>query len=264
MGLDFRRINVLPPQVRDFLFIKLIPQKLFFRFNIDPITLRGPSGHKCVRGYFPKDENMALIEVRLNPEDEDPLFQCQLSLEELFRSVNLDWIEMNDITKERFNVDKAQEGKETLGGVFQRNLEEEIKAMQAGLAPGMVRPGLGLFGKFVRCLEEFTSFLGLNTITLEALFYHTAVMFERYGFTYLKGLKMMQTIGKEFRPQGKLFSGLDGSTPFRQRGMEVTARTRSWAIHDGILKDVLGMEWIPPRMYKLVGKHHGINTFWGS
>mgnify|MGYP000455522612 CR=1 FL=1 len=264
MALDFRRINALPPNIRDFLFLKLIPKEILLRFNIDPITFKGPSGHKCVRGYFPKDENMALIEIRLNPEDEDPLFQCQLSLEEHFRSVNLDWIQMNDVTKERFNVDKTQEGKETLYGISRRNVEEEVKAMLAGLAPGMVRPGLGLFGKFLNCLEEFTSFLGLNTITLDALFYHTAILFERQGFTYLKGLKMMQTIGKEFKPQGRLCLGLDGSTPFRRRGMELTARARSWAIHDGILKDVLGMEWIPPRMYKLVGKYHSIDTFWGG
>jgi hypothetical protein len=264
MALDFRRINALPSHIRDFLFLKLIPNEIFLRFNIDPVTLKGPSGYKCVRGYFPKDKNLALIEIRLDPQDEDPIFQCQLSLEEHFRSVNLDWIVMNDITKERFNVDKTPEGKEALCGILQRNMEEEIKAMQAGLAPGMVRPGLGLFGKFLRCLEDFTSFLGLNTITLEALFYHNAIMFERHGFTYLKGLKMMQTIGKEFRPQGKLYLGLDGSTPFRQRGMEASAKTRSWAIHDGLLKEVLGLEWTPPWMYKLVSKHHGIDTFWGA
>jgi hypothetical protein len=41
------------------------------------------------------------------------------------------------------------------------------------------------------------------------------------------------------------------------RGMERTARGRSWAIHDGILDT----PWDDILIYKKVGEHAGINTF---
>jgi len=264
MPLSLSVVNRLPKGVRDFLYLKLVPPELLERFGVDPETLRGPSGAKAIRGWFPEDENAASIEVRLRPEDRDPVFFCQISLDEGFKAVVLDLVVINDITGERYNIDRDPEGKDTLFGMLRRNVPEEVKAMRAGLAPGMVRPGLGLLGRFLRCLEVFTDFLGLKTIMLEALFYHTAILFERHGFGYLRGLRLMQTIHREFSPGGKLFEALDGSTPFRVPGVDQTVRGRSWAIQDGILKDALGVDWRPPKMYKLLGKSQRINTFPGQ
>jgi hypothetical protein len=86
-------------------------------------------------------------------------------------------------------------------------------------------------------------------------------MWERYGFTYFKGGKMMEKIHKEFQPEGLLYEKLDDSTPFRRKGMERSIRGRSWAVNDGILLDAFDEEWESPVMYRILGKDFKINTF---
>lgn len=258
MPFSLAAINSLPKPIRDSLYRNLIPKELEETLS----SKLYPSSLKLeVKGKFPVDENLALIEVKVPFEQRDPVFLCQVSLDETFKSVSLDFILINDVTQMRFNIDVDEKGQDTFLGLRSRNIKEEVKAMEAGLAPGMIRPGLKLLRRFVSCLESFASILGIDSITLEPLFYHTAILFERYGFTYLKGLKTMLEINREFEPGGKLFQALDGSSPFRRQGMHLTVRGRSWAIHDGILEDALGKIWEPPKMYKRVSKHHGINTF---
>lgn len=257
MPFSLTAINRLPKRIRDSLYYTLIPKELKEVLSVKichPVELE-------VKGKFPEDENLALVEVKASFEPKDPVFLCQVSLEETFKSVSLDFIVINDVTQMRFNVDIDEEGQDTFLGLKSRNIKEEIRAMEVGLAPEMVRPGLRLLRRFVSCLESFASTLGIDTITLEPLFYHTAILFERYGFAYLKGLKTMVEINKEFEPGGKLFLALDGSSPFRRQGVHLTVRGRSWAIHDGILEDALGKAWEPPKLYKRVSKHHGVNTF---
>jgi acetoin utilization protein AcuC len=141
-----------------------------------------------------------------------------------------------------------------------RNVAEEERAMKAGLAPGQVRPGLRLLREFISFLERFASRLGASIISGEALFYHNAIQYERNGFGYLEGRKQMEEIDREFLVGGKLHERLDGSSPFRRRGMEKSVRGRSWAIQDGIL----GEPWVSPKIYKPVGKFVGVNTFHGQ
>jgi hypothetical protein len=43
--------------------------------------------------------------------------------------------------------------------------------------------------------------------------------------------------------------------------MEKTVRGRSWAIYDGIFAEAFDDEWESPKMYKMIGKDHKINTF---
>jgi acetoin utilization protein AcuC len=136
--------------------------------------------------------------------------------------------------------------------------------MEAGLAPGMVRKGLRLMGDFVECLEVFMVSLELKTVTIGAFYYHNAILWERYGFTYFKGGKMMEKIHREFQPGGSLYERLDDSTPFRRKGMEQSIRGRSWAIHDGVFVDVFDEEWESPIMYKILGKDFKVNTFPGQ
>ena len=177
------------------------------------------------------------------------------------QSLHLDFLIINDPFSERFNVDIDEQGRDTFFGTHSRNIPEEIKAMKAGLAPGMVRQGLRLMGKFVKCLDVFMAMLELKTITAGAFFYHNAIMWERYGFTYFKGGKMMEKIHKEFQPEGLLYEKLDDSTPFRKKGMERSIRGRSWAINDGILLDAFDEEWESPVMYRTLGKDFKVNTF---
>ena len=66
----------------------------------------------------------------------------------------------------------------------------------------------------------------------------------------------MQSYHQGFSEGGDLFPLLDGSTPFRSPEAANSIRLRSWAIHDGIL----GEPFTNVTMYKLIGKHSGVNT----
>jgi hypothetical protein len=158
-------------------------------------------------------------------------------------------------------VDKMPDGSVTKFGTLQRNIEAEKAALQAGLAPGQVRRGLRLFRPAMAAFEEFIISLGHDMYYVEPLYYHNAVIFERYGFAYQAGKRRMEAIQAGFQEGGELMSQrLDGSNPFRSSGAANSIRLRSWAIHDGIL----GEPFTNVTMYKPVGKLAGINTTSGS
>ncbi|MCB0119293.1 MAG: hypothetical protein KDD72_09710, partial [Anaerolineales bacterium] len=87
-------------------------------------------------------------------------------------------------------------------------------------------------------------------------YYHNAVIFERYGFSYQVGKRLMESIHMGFEPSGDLRTKLDGSNVFRQSEAAESIRRRSWAIHDGLL----GEPFTNVTMYKRVGKSAGVST----
>ena len=107
--------------------------------------------------------------------------------------------------------------------------------------------------------------LGVKSIGLEALFYHNAILYERYGFAYFEGFKRMKRIHDLFAEGEKLQRLMDGSTPFRTPGAEKTVFGRSWAIHDGVLDEIedpiLDEGWYSPEMYLMLGKPRYAYTF---
>jgi hypothetical protein len=264
MTFSIAKLNRLPKEERNSTYLRLVPETLFEMFQIDRKTLTNQHGEKVVTGLFPPEENFACIEVKYRAQDKDCIFSCQVSMEAFMQSLYLDFLTINDPFAERFNIDVDEFGKDTLLGTRSRNIPEEIRAMEAGLALGMVRHGLRLVNEFVKSLEAFMTPLGLNTTTMGAFFYHNAILWERHGFTYFKGGKMMERIHKEFQPGGLLYLKLDDSTPFRRKGMEKTVRGRSWAVYDGIFAEVFDEEWESPKMYKMRGKDSGTNTFPGQ
>jgi hypothetical protein len=104
--------------------------------------------------------------------------------------------------------------------------------------------------------------MGQRAYFLEPLTYASAWVFEKRGFAYVRGHKLMDTIHHEFQPGGALHKALDGS-PFRKTDQWNSVRGRAWAIHDGIL-DAIDARWDKLRMVKQVGKHAGVNTFPGA
>jgi acetoin utilization protein AcuC len=98
--------------------------------------------------------------------------------------------------------------------------------------------------------------LGHEIYFVEPLYYHNAIIFERYGFTYQMGRKLMDRIETGFTSEGSLNKLLDGSSPFRSQQAATSIRLRSWAIHDGIL----GEPFTNVTMYKHVGKSAGVTT----
>ncbi len=131
--------------------------------------------------------------------------------------------------------------------------------MQAGLAPGQTRNGLGLSRLVLNQLEVFLATIGQEAYFLEPLTYASAWVFERRGFAYVRGHQLMDAIHREFQPGGKLNEGLDGSNPFRPQEGTDSVRTRAWAIHDGLLA-VIDARWDGLRMVKRVGWHSGVDT----
>ena len=109
-------------------------------------------------------------------------------------------------------------------------------------------------------MDDFLTTIGQRAYFLEPLTYASAWVFEKRGFAYMRGHKLMSTIHQEFQPAGALHKALDGASPFRQPGQSGTVRGRAWAIHDGIL-DVLETNWDKLRMVKQIGMHAGVNTF---
>jgi len=135
--------------------------------------------------------------------------------------------------------------------------------MDAGLAPGQVRRGIRSSDKVFTHLESFLTVMTHHAFFLEPLTYASAWVFERRGFAYVRGHKLMDSIHKEFQPGGELYKALDDSTPFRQQDQWRTIRGRAWAIHDGLL-ETIDQKWDGLRMIKQVGKHAGLNTFPGG
>ena len=126
-------------------------------------------------------------------------------------------------------------------------------------APGQVRAGLRVFRQLVPIFEQFVANLGQELFFIEPLSYHNAIIFERYGFNYVRGYQEMMRIDREFCAGGELHAKLTADNPFRQPDAWESVRGRSWAIHDGIL----GHPYTGFQMYKRLGVHAGVQTFSG-
>ena len=252
-------INQLAPEEREAIYRRLIPETLFATFNIDPQGLTDPTGNRLVEFTCPQEQGMVRIAVRGRPDDPDVCYLIKLQTTG-YNEIELDFIIISDPRSERFHIDRDPEGRDTRLGTAGRNIPEEIRAMEAGLAPGQVRRGLRLGKESLQLLESFVGWMGHELFLLEAMFYHNAILYERHGFGYAVGQEEMERIHREFQPGGELYGRLDGSTPFRRPGAERSVRGRSWAIHDGIY----GAAWWAPRMYKRVGQDQGVSTFPGG
>jgi len=245
-------INALDSSEKEALYRGLIPQRLLALLGI---PAQG-DGTQRVRIIAPAGMSFARIEVRENPADRRTVFFLDIA-ETHYRQMELSFCIINDPAAPRFAIDLDERGHDNAFTSLGRNIPEEIRAMHAGLFPNQTSRGLKLFGEFFERFERFVDSLGMDIILAEPLTYDNAVRYEKYGFDYLSGRRKMQEIDREFKPGGVLFRKLDGSSPFRQPGMELTVRGRSWAIHDGILD----VPWEDILIYKTIGINAGVNTF---
>jgi hypothetical protein len=256
---SLRQINELPEEVKEDIYRQLLPARVLEAYGIDVDTLCDAQGNRLVTIDCPPGSRTVQIDVRPELGFPDPLLDLELSDTRLNQIEVLLFV-VNDPSGERFETDRDWRGERTKFGTLRRNIPAEIRAMEAGLAPGQVRRGLRLSRTLIPLFEEFVQCLGHDYYLLEPLAYHNAILFERLGCNYLQGLRRMQWIHLAFQPGGFLHTALDGSSPFRQPDAWRTVRGRSWAIHDGIL----GENWHSIRMYKRVSKHAGVETFPGG
>jgi hypothetical protein len=251
-----RDINMLEVRQKDRIYSMVIPSRLFTRLDVSPETLCGADGKRKVRFIAPEGLGLLRIEIRMAAYDRDPVFLLDIA-DTHFRQMDLSFCIINDLQTPRFDVDLDSDGRDNCFASLGRNTAEEERAMAAGLFPNQTHRGLRLFAEFFPLFECFVDALGMEMIIAEPLTYDNAIRYEKYGFDYLTGRRLMQQINEGFKPGGDLFRKLDGSSPFRMPGMERTLHGRSWAIHDGILDE----PWDGVRIYKMVGEHAGVNTF---
>jgi hypothetical protein len=252
-------INALPSAVAEALYARLVPAELLERFAIDPVTLCGPGAVRLVRITAPEGKPWARVEVRSSADDRDPALLVDVQMSPL--SVpELAFVQITDPGRPRYAIDRDPDGRDTLFGTTSRNLDEELRAMTDGLAPGQVRPGLRLLARVLEAMDGFCRLIGRELYLIEPLFYHSAILYERRGCGYLMGREVMEEIHAGFSRGGALRAALDGSSPFRRPGTESTVRGRSWALHDGVAAGA----WGGVKMYKAVGQHAGVDTFPGG
>jgi hypothetical protein len=249
-------INGLEVRLKERLYAGIIPSRLFSMLAVSKDTFRGDDGKRKVRFIAPEGMGLLRIEVRMVADDRDPVFFLDIA-DTHFRQMELSFCVINDLHSLRFDVDVDCCGRDNCFATMGRNLPEEVRAMSAGLFPNQTHRGLRLFAEFFPVFERFVDALGIEMIIAEPLTYDNAIRYEKYGFDYLAGRRLMQRINDGFKSGGDLYRRLDGSTPFRMPGMGETVHGRSWAIHDGVLDD----PWDGVQIYKIIGEYAGINTF---
>jgi acetoin utilization protein AcuC len=240
-------INRLEAGEKERIYRTLLPARLLDLMD------RGGGGARFIA---PEGLRLLRIEARIPPANRDLVFFLELC-DTQHGQMELSFCIIADPAAPRFDVDQDQEGRDNCFTTLGRNLPEERRAMAAGLFPNQTRRGMRMFGEFLPLLERLTGRLGMQLIVAEPLTYDNAIRYERYGFDYLVGKRLMLEIDAGFAPGGVLHRRLDGSTPFRMPGLERSVLGRSWAIHDGILDE----PWDGVRIYKTIGVHAGVDTF---
>jgi acetoin utilization protein AcuC len=237
------------------LFRILVPVRLMVRFHVDPIRGLDANGNPVVFARRGVDEASYRFELYHEGGATEPVAELELA-DTQFNQIEVVWVTLQDPFAHRYDIDILPDGDSTMRGTAGRNVVAEEAAMMAGLAPGQIRRGLRAFGWLAERIETFMLCLNQHEYMAQPLFYHTAILFERYGFGYTQGRALMEEINSSFQPGGELYTKLDESTPFRRRVLADTIRGRSWAIHDGIMGD----RWDRVRMVKRLGLDSRVET----
>jgi hypothetical protein len=256
--ITLRQINDLPDSAKQRAYRGLLPPNLLVRFGINPVTWQAGGEEQGVVLHAKPDSGV--VKISLSEASSGTEYACLELQDTSLNGINLNFLVLGDPHSPYFGTDYDEEGRPTLFGTVRRNLQAEARAMEAGLAPAQVRRGLQASKLVLQQLEGFLATCGHAAFFAEPLTYASAWLFERRGFAYVRGHKLMDDIQSEFQPGGRLHQALDGSTPFLQPDHWRTVRGRAWAIHDGILS-AIDASWNDLRMVKQVGREAGVETF---
>jgi hypothetical protein len=247
-------INRLPEMEKREIYSRMIPPELIEYFHLPGDFIDGDGNNLLDFKFSPGSPSVEMA-LKHRHNFPDPIQYGHLT-DTINGNLHVLLYILNDPESERFDVDKLPDGQTTVFGTRIRNLEAETAALKAGLAPGQVRHGLRMLSKAIISFEVFISSLKQVIYFVDPLYYHNAVIFEKYGFSYQKGLRLMERIEKGFSPGGDLLQKLDPSTVFRKPDAASSIRLRSWALHDNIL----GEPFADVTMYKYVGKTANVLT----
>ncbi len=258
--VSLHQLNQLPDPVKKEVYRSLLPTELLQRFGLDPKNPVDDQGRPLWTVVGRPGSEWATLTLHHEVGARDPLLYFQIS-DTPNNQIEVLLFVVNDPNAPRFAVDENWPDQLPKFEADKRNVEAEVAAMEAGLAPGQVRAGLRMTRRLMGIFERFVARLSHDLFLLTPLAYHNAILFERYGCNYIQGRRFMGYIHEAFTPpDGLFYRGLDGSTPFRQPGMEETVRGRSWAIYDGIM----GVPFDGVRQYKRVGQAAQVCTFPGA
>lgn len=244
-------INKLPEREKREIYARYIPNELLEKFGI----ANPAADHELLKFYFAEGSSDVEMKLFHRPGFPDPILYAHLA-DNINGQIHVLLYILNDPASPRFDVDRMPDGSPTQFGIRKRNIEAEQAALQAGLSPGQVRHGLRALRQAMSAFEGFVASLGHDMYFVEPLYYHNAVIFERYGFSYQMGRRLMNEIQAGFAKGGALSQQLTDSNPFRMTRAANSIRLRSWAIHDG----VLGEPFTNVTMYKRVGVTANIST----
>lgn len=244
-------INKLPEAEKREIYSRYIPHELIEKFNLGDLSLN----KELLQFRFTAGSSDVEMMLYHQVNFPDPILYAHLA-DSMNGQIYVLLYILNDPASPRFNVDKMPDGSPTQFGIRKRNIEEEKAAMEAGLSPGQIRRGLRSLTNAIHAFEDFITRLGHEMYYIEPLYYHNAIIFERYGFGYQMGRRLMNEIQAGFGDGGALNQSLDNSNPFRSSNATNSIRLRSWAIHDGIL----GHPFTNVTMYKHVGQSANIST----
>src|SRR5574338_1403381 len=192
-------INKLDEQQKRAIYARYIPQDLIQRFNLHDLT----NDRELLQFRFASGASDVEMRLYHQPGFPDPILYAHLT-DTMNGQIHVLLYILNDPASQRFNVDRMPDGSPTRFGTLKRNLEAEQAAMHYGLAPGQVRRGLRLLQPATTAFEEFIAGLGHDMYFVEPLYYHNAVIFERYGFAYQVGKRQMEKIHAGFQEGGEL------------------------------------------------------------
>jgi hypothetical protein len=244
-------ISRLADEEKRAIYSRVLPSELLEKFEIDPSLVDG-QGRDLFLINAPSGSSTAEISLYHQHGFVDPVLYGHIT-DTINAQIHILFYILNDPRAARYDIDRLPDGQLTQLGTKYRNIAAEVEAMNAGLSPGQIRQGPHLLRNALETFESFIVSLNHELHFAEPLFYHNAIIFERYGFAYQQGRRLMQRIQNGFEPGGELLDLLDGSSPFRQPQAANSIHLRSWAIHDGIL----GQPFQNVTMYKHVGQHAG-------
>lgn len=254
LPFTIRGINQLTEAEKRAIYARVIPTNLIEKYQIGS-DLVDADGNDLFILNCPAKSNSAEITLYHRHGFPDPIFYGQIT-DTINAQLHILFYVLIDPEAQRFDIDRLPDGRITQYGAEHRNIAAEIEAMNAGLSPGQIRQGPHMLRAAMNTFEDFVQSLDHDLYFAEPLYYHNAVIFERYGFAYQQGRRFMQRIQAGFEPGGEFLPLLDGSTPFRQPEAAHSIRLRSWALHDGIM----GEPFRNVTMYKQVGKFANIST----
>ncbi len=247
-------INYLTAAERRAIYARLVPSDLSDHLGLAR-DLRDSSGTDLLEVRGERGAPDVQVVLRHQAGARDPVLYAHLA-DTVHGQVHVLLYIINDPASPRFDVDVMPDGRPTRFGTELRNLVAEEAALRAGLAPGQVRRGLRILPAAIEAFESFVASLDQELFFVEPLYYHNAVHFERFGFAYQQGLRLMRRIDGGFGPTGDLRRRLDGSSAFQGAGAHASIRLRSWALHDGIL----GEPFTGVLMYRRLGSPSVVDT----